>query len=874
MSRDGRATATPPTWGGAPLLLLLLFCSGFAALVYQVLWARQLGLLLGSTAQAAALTVAIFFAGLALGGLVWGRRAARQRSPLVGFGRLEVGVALTALGHFVLLDVYAALYPRLYALVGADPTLDLAAKLLVATVVLLPPSFLMGGTLPLMVQHVVRAPDRLGVLGSRLYGVNTAGSATGALAAGFVLPLYLGFDRAYLLAVGIDLTVGVAAIALARTARVADEVPAAPAPAPPRPVGASPEVSVPEGAPVTGTAVGSTAPARFPLAVTAVAFVSGFATLAVEIVWTRLFAQVLQNSAYTYALVLATFLAALALGAAVANGLARLRRVSPRTVLAALLVASAVVTATSPWLFHTATDGLAYVGADLGWAGYLAAVAVLAAVVMLGPGTVLGVTLPYLLRAVEGRGDAPGALVGRLVAVNTVGSIVGSLAAGFVLLPLVGAWASLVIVAGGYVLLLAALAVRPRIGWRPAAAGLAAAAVTGALVVAVPRDFDTLSVRPARTERVLEVREGPQATVAVVETGSGSRAIRVNNYYTLGSSGARHAERDQTLIPLLAHPEADSVFYLGMGTGITAGAALDLPVERVVVCELLAEVVDAARDHFTRWVNGLFEDERVEVHAEDGRNCLRRSQERYDLVVSDLFTPWKAGTGNLYTREHYATARDRLTPGGAYVQWMPLYQVSDAELGSVARTMGEVFDRVVVWRGDFFAQRSVIALVGHTDDAPLDLDASVAAGRRLAPDASAAELEALVLRLYAGNATSAGVFADAPVNTDARPVVEYTAPRTHREARVGRAEFLVGDARERLYDALLAGAPPAADPYLAGLTDAQLAEVAAGRAWSAHVWAQDAGRREAAARAGERFRGASDVAGTPTTPARRFDPDR
>jgi spermidine synthase len=835
-----------PAWGGpavaqdhrrtAALLAALLVVSGFAALVYQVLWVRQLALLLGSTAQAAALAIAIFFGGLALGGAWWGRRSARVPSPLRLFGVLELSVAATALGHLVLLDVYHALYPVLYARVGANPALDLAAKLTISTLVLLPPAFLMGGTLPALGQHLIRRRDQLGRVGSRLYALNTAGSALGALAAGAFLPLLLGFRGTYLLAVGLDVAVGLTAVMLSRG-----------------PAGATvPEAGPSREAPPTRPTPAAAGADRRPpprAALLVVAGVSGAATLAVEVLWTRLFAQVLQNSVQTYALVLTTFLVALAAGAAVANRLCRVRRVAPATILLGLLGLSAIATVTSPWVFHTVTDGLAYVGADRGWYGYLAEVVTTAVVVILPAATVFGTVLPFLLRTLEAHASEPGPAIGQLVAVNTAGAVVGSLLAGFVLLPVVGITAAMTIAAGCYLLALLAVGVQPPAP-RRAAAAATATAVVAALALA-PTDLAAL--RAGEGERVLELREGVQATVAVVDSGA-SRAIRVNSAYTLGSSGARHAERDQTLIPLLTHPTTPrSVFFLGMGTGITAGAAVPFPLERIVVCELIDDVVDAARDHFRPWTGGLFTDERVEIHAEDGRTCLRRSPERYDLIVSDLFTPWKAGTGNLYTREHYRIGRDRLEPGGRYVQWLPLYQVSERELGSIAATMDEVFDEVVMWRGDHFASRSIVALVGHVDPAPLDVDALVANVRELAPDLDEGVAEALLLRMYVGNVTASGRFDGAPRNTDQRPYVEHTAPRTHREARVGAADLVVGAHRERLYDDLATAVPPTEDPYLSELTDAQLEHVRAGRALSAHRFAEHRGDLRSSERALQRF---------------------
>ncbi len=832
------------------VLLVGFFLSGFAALVYQVLWVRHLGLLFGSTAQAAAMAIAIFFAGIAVGGWHLGNRAPGGTASLRWFGLVELGVAATALGHFVLLDTYRAIYPALHAVAGTSAVADTVAKMLVATIVLFPSAVLMGGTLPLIGDFVVRSRDRLGRSGTTLYAVNTAGSAAGALAAGFVLPPLLGFHGAYVAAIAIDAIVGLGAVLAARRWH------ALPAPTTTTP---AIEPRRTEVSPDRGEGTRALPSRRV---VMAIAFLSGFATLGVEVIWTRLFAQVLHNSVYTYALVLTTFLVALALGAGVANRLARSRR-SPTSILLGLLAASTVAVTTSPWVFTVATDGLSYVGADLGWSAYVWAVASTAALVMLVPGVALGTVLPYLLRTLESEPGGAGRVIGRLVATNTSGAIVGSLAAGFVVLPLVGATGGLLLVGSVYPVL-AMLVVWPRRPpdtsvrrWSPPRAGRATVAVSLAAVAAILAGSQAVGTSPLSATiapDVIDVREGPQATVAVVER-DGHLSIRVNNFYVLGGTRARHAERNQAVLPMLLHPDPRTVFFLGMGTGITAGGSLPFPVERVVVCELIGDVVRAADRHFGPWTNGLFEDDRVEIHAEDGRNCLARSPETFDLIVSDLFTPWKAGTGNLYTREHFEIAASRLEPGGLFVQWLPLYQVSERELGSIVRTMDDVFEQVTLWRGDLYPERSIVAIIGHADGTPVDPASPVDVGRRVRRGATltGAHLEALALRMYVGNATAAGVFSDAPLNTDSRPFVEYTAPRTHRDERVGATTFMVGEHRERFYDEMFERLPPREDPFLALLTDEQVGHVLAGRAYSRHVWAASAGDTQSADDAWQEF---------------------
>ncbi len=834
---------------------MLFLLSGSAALAYQVLWVRELGLILGSTAQAAALAIAIFFTGIASGGWFWGGRSTRTRRPLAAFGVLEVGVAATALGHLFLLDLVTALPTTLHPLSGAPATADLAAKIATATIVLLPPAFLMGGTLPMMAEHVLRAGDRLGRRATLLYAVNTGGAAVGALAAGFLLPPLIGYRDTYLLAVVIDLAVGVCALTLARAAPVRRAPAVHLAPAPPSRASGVPERS------------------RLRI-VWLVALASGTTTLGVEVLWTRLFSQVLQNSVQTYALVLATFLLALSCGALTASLLARIERFQPEQLLAGLLLASGAAVALSGPLFAVATEGVRMVGAGLGWNAYLAAVAFTTLAVMLAPGTVIGTVLPFLLRILERERRGPGELIGQLVAVNTIGAIAGALTAGFVLLPALGAARALLLTAAAYPLLAAAVLIGREGSERRAAAGLTSA-VLGAVVALFSVTSSPGALDPVATlradETLVAVRDGSAATVTVVERDN-ALTLRVNRSYVLGGTASIDAERDQVVLPMLMHPDPQRVFVLGMGTGITAGATLTFDIEEVVVCELIGDVIVLAREHFAPWTAGLFHDARATIVADDGRSCLQRSDRRYDLMVSDLFVPWQAGTGSLYTRELYEAARSRLDPGGLFVQWLPLYQIGRDELDVVAATMASVFDDVVVLRGDLFARESIVGLLGSAEG-PVVLDPEVIAARSASVDIGVRRdgdaYVSLLARLYAGSITHSGIVEGFEVDTDARALVELRAPRTHRAAESGESTFMVGAERERFYRELREALPIDDDPALALLSPAQRDAVRAGDLLSEAAW-ERARRRPAFAEILERE--ASDL--LPTGTSRLRSPSR
>lgn len=290
--------------------------------------------------------------------------------------------------------------------------------------------------------------------------------------------------------------------------------------------------------------------------------------------------------------------------------------------------------------------------------------------------------------------------------------------------------------------------------------------------------------------------------------------------------------------------------------------------------ELIPQVVEAAREHFGPYTNDLFSDPRVRIVAEDGRNLLLASDQQYDVIVADLFRPWGAGIGDLYTREHFAAVRARLRPGGIFAQWLPLYQMSRQEFGIIVRTLTEVFPQVTLWRGNFVPQRPIVVLIAQKELEPLDpcrLQANLQAvleqpggegmlidmlvsvkgfSELMARPENAPFLRSLLPQLvgkvpytfYAGNLSqNRDLFAEYPVNTDERPVLEYLAPRTRGAVGAGEARWLTDWALDALFDELLAALPPDEDPYLARLSEAQRGYVLAGKSYYASFVYHQAG---------------------------------
>lgn len=808
------------------MALILVFFSGLAALVYQVLWMKQLGLLFGNTAHAAAVTLAAFFAGLAAGSWLWGRRCTAIANPLRTYARLEVGIALTACAYFLILRGYYALYPYLFDHID-QPLLILTVKFLLALLLVFPPAFFMGGTIPVMGQFLIdgsassdRRPRRaFGSTAAVLYAFNTLGAATGALLAGFFLPIMLGYRLTCLAAIAITSLTALFAWLLSH--RPASSPAAIIASNPSRPADSS---QPPPPQP------GQTWQR---LALAGVCFLSGLGFLALEVLWTHMFMQVLDNSVYTFAAILVVVLICLAIGAMLSALLARFTQ-SPMPLLALLLILGGLAVAITPNLFMHLTDGLQILAIKDTWANYILLIFRKVFLAIGLPALLLGMIFPFLMKSEERFMQSAGLSLGRLGAINTIGAILGSLLCGFVLLELLRMWHAMQLLAALY--FLAALALP--LALRRSAIALRLAAIASLVLLLFPlnpADLPLISTDPHRqaNEKIIQTWQGSHGTIAVAD-GPNGLVIKVNSHYGLGATGAYIPQRMQNDVTLFAFPKTQSIFFLGMGTGITAGAALDPQfnhVNRIVVCELIPQVITAAKQYITNvnghdLTNGLFSDPRATVLAQDGRQFLLASRQQFDMINADLFVPFQAGTGSLYSKEHFQTIKDRLHPNGVFFQWIPLYQVTEDEFKIIARTMLEVFDQVSLWRSGFQPGDDIVALAGHANAGPLPpatVDDRQLMRASLA-DATANDLMNLALPLnsqtillfYCGNVTaSRALFDDYPVNTDDKPVIEYMAPRNYRKLSDSPFPWYIGPRLAQLVAAMHKLCPPDRDPFLA-----------------------------------------------------------
>jgi spermidine synthase len=827
------------------IVYLLVFLSGFCALIYQVLWMKQLGLLFGNTSHAAGATLAAFFAGLAVGSWFWGKRSARCRNPLRIYAGLELGIAVTALLYFVVMKGYHVIYPEVYQSVHSGAWL-LLVKFLLALVLIFPPAFCMGGTIPVIGQHAIRIPSKFGSTSALLYGINTLGATLGALLAGFFMPLWFGFRMTCFTAMGITVIVAVLAFLVSRlpsSSQVGETEDSE-----------NEDETSPSGNEPADKSQGDQ------LSLSVICFMSGFGVLALEVLWTRMFALVLENSVYTFAAILVVVLCCLAVGSLISSFLAS-RKWPANLVLTVLLGLSGISIALTPTVFMGLTDSFQFLAVKATWGEYVFLIFKKCVLTIGAPALLLGTVFPYLLKTMEPYATSAGRSLGRLATINTLGAILGSLVCAFLFLELLGLWRSMQIIGGIYLLMAVVMpSVRSRSGI--AVKGVFAAGLVLLFTALNPSQLPVTGVLAGHEDEVtLKTWEGSDCTVSVV-TGKRGLSIKINSDYGLGSAKNRIRQASQAEIPLMLKPDAKSLFFLGMGTGISAGAALSdrFPqVERVVTCELSPHVISASKEYMTDvdgvdLTNGLFTDPRSTILTEDGRHYLMATKEKFDVIDADLFVPYRSGAGSLYTKEHFESVKDRLKEDGIFVQWLPAYQVTDFEFHVIGRTMMEVFDQVSIWRCDFAPFDEVIGFVGHKggtplaaceiDDTKVKLDFAAGNGQQ---DIHSTLNPQTALVYYGGNLTASGEsFAGYPVNTDDKPVIEYMAPRYYRDKGEDVTPWFVGPYLLKFIKDLQENCPPDKDPLLVNRNPANRRLPLAGSAYQETLlWAQFSNDAEA-----------------------------
>lgn len=768
-------------WGVTSRLFLIAYaCSGLAGLVYEVTWTRLLTLYIGHTTAAASAVVAAFLGGLAIGAAAGGRLASNltPRRCLKAYIALEMAVVACALLLPLELQLLRPLLAATYQ--NGSGALFPLVRVLSCIVMVMIPALALGATFPMAIRWFSRDSDRPAAESSTLYFVNTIGAAAGSMLAGFVLIPSIGMRAtSYVAMAGTSIAAACVYGVLRLNPTEGDTAP-----------------------------LGVQPPKRDhtaqPWLVIGILGISGFAALVHEIAWTRILSLILGPTTYAFAATLAAVIAGVAIGSGVGAWLVSRRGANAPGML---MVALSMAAVTAGWTYSIAGTTIpmlvARYVADLADFDQLLLRGVLLTMGLILPTSAcLGAAFPLALALADDRRTAAAGRFGVVYAVNTIGSVLGSLAAGFLFIPAFGIQATLWIASGTLIACVMALALRGGMTRGARSVGLVTATIAAVLVVTspqwdrellasgaymyapyVPKDLDLET--QLKAGELLFYEEGASATVSVKKL-TGTTTLAVDGKTDASNRGDMLTQKLIAHLPLLMHDDPKEVFIIGLGSGMTAGAALTHPIDRADVIEISSEVVKASA-FFKSENRDVLANPKTNLIVGDGRSHLALTNRKYDVIVSEPSNPWIAGVSSLFTREFFASARDRLNAGGIFCQWANAYNISEPDLKSILTTFLEVFPNGTVW------------LVGSDDVLLLGAEEPIEGlMRRIATNmkrseaasdlasvgvADAFSLESLFV---AGPSPLRSYAADAPLFIDDRITLEFTAPRELHKRNAGR----------------------------------------------------------------------------------------
>ena len=682
MSKQGTAANTL-----FPIVALLFFSSGAFALVYQIAWVRALALEFGSTTLAVSTVVAVFMAGLGIGARIGGSFADASDSPLRKYGIIEISLGAYALISLHLIEAFTAVFRFVGTYAYDNLWTIFLLRAVLSSLVLLPPTILMGMTLPLLSRFVALQGAGISKGTGMLYGLNTIGAYVGCLLAGFTLLPSIGLYRSILYTAILNIGLGVIAIALAKRA---GEKPGA----------------------MLANSSSSNARNWDPILLSVA--LSGAAALICEVAWTRVLILVIGGSVYAFVSVLAVFLAGLGIGGYVsAIFLDRVPYGERKAFFLLCFLTALAVFATTilfpkmPELFVLLLDEEAFARGSKMFAVHM----LICSAVMAVPAILMGALFPLAIGIFETQRERAGFEVGRLYAYNTFGAIVGSLLCGFWALPELGMRGTMLLAI--FLQCLAGSISLWQVSWRLRYVSLAATALcTGLFLMLAPtwqpqvmasgvftygskyknREDKSFKEYVETAEELLFYRDGLTATITVTRdriSATQDLYISTNGKIDGSSHYDMPTQRVTAHMPILLHPKPSEVCVLGMGTGVTAGSAGLHPVH-VTLLEIEEEIVKGSRlfrDHNNR----VHDNKRVDIRVTDGRLFLNLHPKRFDVIISEPSNPWLAGVAGLFTVDFYTIGANALREGGIFAQWGQIYNLSSKNVQTMIRSFAEVF---------------------------------------------------------------------------------------------------------------------------------------------------------------------------------------
>jgi len=683
-----------------PYVLVLFSASGCAALIYEIVWYQLLQIAIGSTAVSLGFLLAAFMAGLCIGSLALPRLAIGSIHPLRIYAAIEFLIAVLALGELFLIPLIGRAY-----LAGPSGFAGMLLRGAVCAISLLPPTILMGASLPALARAVSGAA-RWGLL----YGANTVGAVFGCLFAGFYLLRIYDVNVASYAAIALNVAVAIVSLWLAARTR-------------PHPAS---DLSAPE---IAFPAPSETGP-RWTVYVAI--FLSGASALGGEVVWTRAMGLMLGATVYAFSIILAVFLAGLALGTAAASSM--VRRLDPRLALGwcQMLAAASIA-----WTAYAIADALPYwpINPQLSTSAVFTFQIDLVRTVLaiLPPALFWGASFPFAFAAAVKRDEDSAATVAGIYAANTAGAIMGGLAVSLLAIPLIGTQNSeralLALSAIGGLIVLMPLMERARSQRLEFAAGVAAGLIALAAwgIDKIPDELIAYGRRMAAMHgmsHVLYTAEGRNTSIAISRWNDGSLQFHVAGKVEASTeSYDMRLQRMLAHLPALIHGDPRSVLVVGFGGGITAGAFTTYPgVKRIVICELEPLIPPVSTRYFGKQNYNVMNDKRAQIVYDDARHFVAATPEKFDIITSDPIHPFVKGSATLYSLEYFETVKRHLNPGGIVTQWVPLYESDATTVKSEIATFFAVFPYGTVWANNLNGHGYDLVLVGQLQPQSFDLD--------------------------------------------------------------------------------------------------------------------------------------------------------
>ncbi len=777
------------------ILYLLILMSGAAGLIYEVVWARQLTLFIGNTAIANAAVLTAFMVGLAWGSLVLGRKADVVAKPLRLYALFEVLIGCYGATTPWLFGILQAGYADIAGVVGVTGAYSHLPRFLIATVAMLIPTFLMGGTLPLLVKHFTRHLDQAQSVTSRIYGINTLGATMGAFCAGFLLLPNLGITQTLLLAAVVNLIVGLGVYqllaSLAKRKLVQPEE----------------QVKIPLHTDSNTLAFPSLLLVGFAL--------SGFAALLYQVVWIHSLVLVIGVSTYAFSTVLTVFLAGIGLGSLLVGRFVRFSNVQRSLKVAFYLQLGISLTA----VVSLSLIGQLPILFVYGWSKlhtsfflFQSYMFLLTAIVILIPTLLLGALFPLITGLWSNRKGAVGQGVGEAYGANAIGTIAGSAIGGLFILDWLGIAGSLYLASAVSMLVAVLFGVmssqgRPTL-YRWMQAPFAAMLLVLCIQVLPGWDRDIMQSRIFRhadryiakdiraaikkyvsQSHFLYYKEGIHGTISVIsweDDGLQKKALINNGKVDASNAGDLDTQILLGQLPMFLHEAPKQVMVIGLGSGMTAGSVLQsADVENIDLLEISPEVVEAAY-YFRQDNYDVLNNPRTNLIVADARNYLLASQKKYDVIISEPSHSWVSGVSNLFTREFLQQAENRLNENGILVQWYHIYGVNRYSLKALLKSVTDVFPHYTLW----YLGGGDIIIVSSNKPLELDYQKQLAFFDSPAIRADLARIdigsvEGLMSEIMMSSNEAQKLLIGQEANTDDNPIVEFNAPKSIYEYTTG-----------------------------------------------------------------------------------------